>query len=225
MKLTAFRYGNTFITENMAFQAGDESKKIPISLMFFLLETDDKKILIDVGCDTMPGFELVDFEKPVSVLETFGINKEEITHIIITHSHHDHIDAVRHYPDATVYIQEEELKAAGLYLSSRKNIKTFRDYSSPFANVEIRTVGGHSAGSSIVLIKCNDTKYVLCGDECYLPENLQEKRITGCSCNLEKSRDFIAQYTKPEYYPIVFHDLNLVNPGRCKVIFENYLEF
>ena len=58
MKLVVFNYGSTEITGNMAFQSGDSNIKIPISLLFFLIEDGDKKILVDVGCDTMPGFEL-----------------------------------------------------------------------------------------------------------------------------------------------------------------------
>ena len=57
MRLIAFNYGTTEITGNMAFQAGDKSVKIPIALLFFLIEDGDRKILVDVGCDTMPGFE------------------------------------------------------------------------------------------------------------------------------------------------------------------------
>ena len=73
MKLTAFQYGKTEITEAMAFQNGNADVKIPISLMFFLIETEDKKILADVGCDTMPGFRLFEFQKPVDVLKSYGI--------------------------------------------------------------------------------------------------------------------------------------------------------
>ena len=56
MRMTAFRYGKTEITQRMAFQNGDGNVKIPIGLMFFLIEDDNRKILVDAGCDTMPGF-------------------------------------------------------------------------------------------------------------------------------------------------------------------------
>ena len=68
MKLTAFQYGKTEISQRMAFQNGDMQTAIPISLIFFLLEQGERKMLIDVGCDTMPGFLLYEFEKPVNLL-------------------------------------------------------------------------------------------------------------------------------------------------------------
>lgn len=37
----------------MAFKDGNEKIKLPIALLFFLIEYQDKKILIDVGCDKM----------------------------------------------------------------------------------------------------------------------------------------------------------------------------
>ena len=52
MRLVAFKYGTTEITERMAFQDGDENIKLPIALLFFLIEYKNRKILIDVGCDT-----------------------------------------------------------------------------------------------------------------------------------------------------------------------------
>ena len=116
MRLVAFKYGTTEITERMAFQDGDENIKLPIALLFFLIEYKNRKILIDVGCDTMPGFKLFEFELPVRVLERYGIKRTEITDVIITHSHHDHIDAVYNYPQANIHLQKNELEFAKKYL-------------------------------------------------------------------------------------------------------------
>ena len=54
MRLTAFKYGATEITERMAFQDGDENVKLPIALLFFLIEHEDKKILIDSAAILCP---------------------------------------------------------------------------------------------------------------------------------------------------------------------------
>ena len=44
MRLIAFKYGATEITERMAFQDGSEDVKLPVSLLFFLIEHKNKKI-------------------------------------------------------------------------------------------------------------------------------------------------------------------------------------
>ena len=172
MKVIAFKYGDTEITERMVFQDGNENIKVPVALLFFLIEYENKKILIDVGCDTMPGFELFQHKNPVEVLEDYGVKPNEITDVIITHSHHDHIDALYNYTQATVHLHEKELQPAGSYITDEKQVSTFDECRKILDKVEIRHIGGHSAGSSVVLVDCGEYTYVLCGDECYTKENL-----------------------------------------------------
>ncbi len=220
MKLTAFKYGVTEITERMAFQNGDEKKKLPISLLFFLIETKEKKILVDVGCDTMPGFELFEFQKPVEVLESYGVDRGEITDIIITHAHHDHIDALRYYPQATVYLHRNELKRAEKYLSEHSTVRVIDEDNVITCNVEFKHIGGHASGSAIVLIKTEGKTYVLCGDECYTKENLLYQKPTGSSFCLWKSKWFVEEYRKDAYLPILFHDPHLVSNIGHKTLME-----
>ena len=221
MRLTAFRYGTTEITERMAFQDGREDEKIPVSLMFFLIEEGKRKILVDVGCDTMPGFELFEFEKPVNVLEKCGVMSEEITDVVITHSHHDHIAALYNYPKAAVYINEKELPQAEKYLPDKSKAVLFRKSKKLLSNVGILCVGGHSEGSSVVLIERKGSIYVLCGDECYTSENLAERKPTGSSCSLDKCKAFVEEYSKEKYTPILFHDPCVVEKIGFRVIFED----
>jgi len=221
MRIIAFKYGATEITEKMAFQGGNEHVKLPIALLFFLIEHKNRKILIDVGCDTMPGFELFEFEFPVKVLETYGVKRTEITDVIITHSHHDHIDAVYNYPQANIYLQKKELEFAERYLRNAKHISTFEKSEKILDNIEIKYIGGHSAGSSVVLVNCGEYTYVFCGDECYTKENLLKGKVTGCSVCLEKSKYFIEEYMKEKYIPVLFHDPDILSEIGFKVLYED----
>jgi len=93
---------------------------IPSPFIAVLLETEDRKILIDTGS----GYS----EEPITfrgntfqfkgqlnlLLEAEGIKGDEITDVVITHLHPDHVGGVYsddmelHYPNARFYIQEEE---------------------------------------------------------------------------------------------------------------------
>ena len=210
MRLTALKYGETEISEAMAFQNGREDVKLPISLMFFLIEVGEKKILVDVGCDTMPGFPLKKFQKPVKVLESYGVKRDEVTDIIITHAHNDHIGALHYYPSANVYLHKNELENAKSFLPDFSRLCIVENDEVTVANVEFKHIGGHSAGSGIVLVKEKDKTYVLCGDECYTRENLIHKKATGSSFCVEKSKWFVDEYAKDDYTPIIFHDHDLV---------------
>ena len=210
MKIIAFEYGKTEITERMAFQDGRADVKLPIALLFFMIEAEDKKILVDVGCDTMPGFVLYEHKSPPEVLKMYGVSPDEITDIIITHSHHDHIDAIRHYPDARVYIHESETSD----MIKGFNVSTFSDSLEIAEGVTAVYIGGHSEGSSIFMVG----EYVLCGDECYTMENLINNKPTGSSFCLEKSIAFVNEYRKSKYKPILFHDPELVGSIKYKII-------
>lgn len=203
----------------MAFVNGNPDVKIPIALLFFLIETDNKKILIDVGCDTMPGFLLSKFKKPVEVLEDFGVSKDDITDVLITHAHHDHIDGLRYYKNANVIIHKKETDKAQKYLSEDTKLKTFEKEFSVTENVIIKHIGGHSPGSSIVLVYTEDKPIVFCGDECYLRENLLKQKPTGSSADIKKSTEFVTEYSKPEYKTILLHDAELVKDIGAKRIY------
>ena len=49
MKLTAFNYGTTELAENQIFPGGDPQTMRPIALLFFLIETEERRILVDTG--------------------------------------------------------------------------------------------------------------------------------------------------------------------------------
>lgn len=54
--LKAIKYGETVLAEDLIFEGGRPDKCRPISLTIYLLITTSRIILVDAGCDTMPGF-------------------------------------------------------------------------------------------------------------------------------------------------------------------------
>ena len=219
MKLTALKYSETEITERMAFPNGNPEKKLPIALLFFLVETAGRSILVDVGCDTMPGFPLYRFCPPVEVLECCGVPRGSITDVVLTHTHHDHIDALRYYPQAAIWLQQAELAAAQPYLPSSGRLHLFDAGAVICPNVEVRHIGGHSAGSSVLLLSVPQGEYVLCGDECYTRENLLKKIPTGSSLDPAKSTAFVETYSDARYRTVLFHDPDLVKEIGSRVLF------
>lgn len=220
MKLIAFKYGETEIDKAMAFRDGDKNEKLRIDLLFFMLEEGQRKILIDVGCDTMKGFRLIRHEKPVEVLRRSGYSPDEIDSVLITHAHNDHIGAVNYYKNATVYINKLELDESARFIKEPLKIVTFDDSLLITERIEMRKIGGHTRGSSVVLVHTDSSNLVLCGDECYLEENLKLKIPTGSSVSPEHSLAFVREYSAQAYTPIIFHSTALVGELGARVIFE-----
>ena len=209
--ITATVYGRTALPESWILPNGDLRKKEQIQLVLYHIQLPDKQILVDSGCDTMPGFTVEDFVLPPVALRINGINAEDITDVIITHAHHDHIDGLHHFPNATIHIQQDEYLAGKGYFPQGAVVHTFEDNCSITDCVSVEKVGGHTIGSSIVKLEANGKHYVFCGDECYLRVNLQKRIPTATSFCPEKSRRFVEEYSKSKYTTILGHDPQIEN--------------
>ena len=71
-------YGKSFLPESWIFQNGAENKLRPIIFRMYLLKTENRLILVDAGCETMPGFVMTDFIGTVKALENIGVKADEI---------------------------------------------------------------------------------------------------------------------------------------------------
>ena len=91
MKIVALKYGESVFGENNIFKGGRKDVLLPISFTIYLIQTEDKNILVDVGCDDGAGFEMSQFKKPVDVLKEYGLSPNDITDVIITHCPNDYM--------------------------------------------------------------------------------------------------------------------------------------
>ena len=206
MQIVPIIYAHSTLPESMAFAGGAKEKRVPIDFILYCAETDGRRILIDAGCDTMPGFDMVDFVGPVAALSAHGIDKDGITDVIITHAHHDHIEGVCHFPRATIHIQKDEYERGKKYIPSGFRVNTFDEMLPLCEGVRVLKIGAHAVGSCIVELDGDDTTYVVSGDECYSRRCLDEYILTGSSVCPEKSRAFLEKYRAPEYTVLLCHE-------------------
>lgn len=206
MKITPIKYGESFLRDSQVFCNGSRDKLLKIDFIVYLTEFDNRLILIDAGCETMPGFDMKDFIGSVKALENKGFLPESITDIIITHSHHDHIECVKYFKNAVVHIQKDEYDEGIKYIPDDMQVNIFDDRYSICDNIEIIKIGGHTKGSCIVELKSEEKLYVIIGDECYMRENLIKKIPTGTSYCPEKSSEFISRYSNGKYNILLSHD-------------------
>lgn len=206
MEIIPLQYGESFLSEDMIFASGNKNKFREIVFKLYLVKDEGKLILVDAGCETMPGFEMKNFIGTVGVLENINIRPEEITDVLITHSHHDHIECVKYFKNAVIYIQKDEYESGKQYIPSDFNVNIFEQEFAIGTNIKILKIGGHSKGSCVVEIKDNNKTHVIIGDECYLRECLTNKIPTGSSINPEASMNFIKKYSDKKYNVLLCHD-------------------
>ena len=209
MRLYVIKYAESTLQESLIFDGGNPDKNRPISFAVYLVTDGDRKILVDTGCETMPGFVMRDFVTPVSVLESLGFSAEEITDVVITHAHHDHIEAIKHFKNAVVHITDAEYQDGKVYIPKDMRVHTFEGKYYLTPSVTIIEWGGHSKGSAIVEILIDDLTVVLAGDECYTNENIENKTPTGSFFDKKKARKFVQEFSKDGYAVHTCHDISL----------------
>ena len=210
MEIIVFKYGETKLSESMVVKNGDNNKFYDIALLYFLIRLKGRNILIDVGCDNMPGFVVRNFIKPYELLKEYGISYNDITDVIITHAHHDHIHAVKYYKNAIIHIQKQEYENGKSYIPDNFKVETFDDFTEIENCLDVIKIGGHSEGSCIVKLNFKDNKYLFVGDECYDRICFEKEIPSGSTFSLDNNIKFIKEYKNSEYKKIFFHENNFL---------------
>lgn len=217
MKITVFKYGEALYPEERILAGRNPGNSIPMPFCFYLIEKDDRIILVDAGCEGEKRYNMYAYEPPVELLKEYGVNSDDVTDIIVTHAHFDHIEGVNYYKNAVIHIQKDEYANGASYIKDDAKVDLFEDELALFDDVIVKRYGGHSIGSSIVYAG----EYLLCGDECYFYRNFEEKIRVGNSRLPERSQKFVEEYGSGKYKPLLFHDEGIM-PGKVgfEVIYE-----
>lgn len=195
-------YENGFMTQPFAFggeegtQAFDSSVRYRSSLQNFLIDTGKEVILVDTGLpaevpDAIPdeksmvymGKRVKDY---VSALKEAGYTPEQVDKILITHKHADHTGELRAFPNAKIYVGEEEVKAAEF--NGINNIIPVKFTDGAYHNfpesqkiadgVYFIKAKGHTYSNSIVIAEEGGLFYMFHGDITYLDEALYQNKIS-----------------------------------------------
>ena len=218
LKIHAVKYGKSDFQKRFVFQGDKSGGTVPFSWMFYYVEYGDRKILIDTGFNDnrmVKMFGITDFKDPVAILKENGIDADKITDVIITHAHFDHIGNAHRFKNAKFIINKDELAD----LNKGKSMSEVKKFFSDNANViqfdesyllydmfNIKKIGGHTKGSSVVFFKSGGTDYCFTGDEAYVAENVSKNLANGSSFNLNNNKKFLDMLNKSSYKLFIFHD-------------------
>jgi glyoxylase-like metal-dependent hydrolase (beta-lactamase superfamily II) len=91
---------------------GPKTDSVRIDFMVWLIQGKGKNILVDAGfLNGIPDaadFDVTNYTRPDSALLKLAVKPEEITDIILSHPHWDHIDGIGLFPNAHIWIQKED---------------------------------------------------------------------------------------------------------------------
>ncbi len=177
------------------------------SLQNYLIDTGKEVILVDTGLPAGTPEEIPDENSLAftgkdicSYLEAFealGYKKEQVTKILLTHRHADHSGELKSFPDAQIYVNEEELSSAELQGIGNIVPVRFTDgayYSFPESQKIVEGVymvkaKGHTNGNSIIIAENNGKFYMMHGDITYVDEALYENKLSVVYDDLKADRE------------------------------------
>ncbi len=214
-----------FYTQPFAFSgeegmaAFDKNVRYRGSLQNYLIDTGSEVILVDTGLpagtpeespdENSLAFTGLDISTYVQAFENLGYKKEQVTKILLTHRHADHSGELKSFPNAKIYVNEDEIGADEL--KGLPNLVPVKFTDGAFFNFpESQTIcegvhfikaKGHTNGNSIVIVENDGLFYMLHGDITYVDEALYQNKLSVVFDNkdearktLDRVREFVSKH-------------------------------
>jgi glyoxylase-like metal-dependent hydrolase (beta-lactamase superfamily II) len=111
--IKAIRYATSPGVPISALVVGGPSDKVDIAMVVWLIRGGGHTILFDSGFhrDTfLKEFPMRDYLRPDEAVKTAGVDPTEVTDIVISHAHWDHMGGIDLFPRAQVWIQKDEYR-------------------------------------------------------------------------------------------------------------------
>jgi glyoxylase-like metal-dependent hydrolase (beta-lactamase superfamily II) len=209
--------------------------------IWFLNGDNGRKVLVDVGCvrdSANPLAHLRDYQRPDSALQRIHVNADDVTDVIITHPHSDHIGGLHLFGKATIWMQKNDffyfVGGAWQKGASHKGLDK-RDVPKIIqANLEgrlqlidgdsieiipgIRVFIGskHTYESQHLLVSSKTEKVLLASDDSWFYYNLHHE------LSVPLTFDTQAYITQLRRMKTLVADTNLIIPGHDPLVLSNF---
>jgi glyoxylase-like metal-dependent hydrolase (beta-lactamase superfamily II) len=222
-------------------KGADPARKLDIAMMIWLVRGNGRNVLVDSGFyheRFFKDWDVKDFTRPSDTLSRVGLKPEDITDVIVTHMHWDHVDGADLFPNARIWIQKDELEYyAGEAWQSEKthggidqdDVLTLvklntqgrvglvdGDAQEILPGITCYTGGKHTYQSQYVGVRTSAGTVVLASDNMYLYENL-EKHVP-IAATLDAASNLRAQDRMKE----LAARRELIVPGHDPAVFERF---
>lgn len=191
------------------------------SLQNYLIDTGKEVILVDTGLpkdtpeespdENSPIFTGHDSQDYMEGLIVLGYQPEQVTKIVLTHKHNDHSGRLHEFPNAQIFVNEEECGAEELKgLSNVVPVKftsgafyNFPETQEIATNVYMIKAKGHTNGNSIVIAEDKEEGlfYMLHGDITYVDEALYRNKLSvvfedikEARVTMDRVREFVSKH-------------------------------
>jgi glyoxylase-like metal-dependent hydrolase (beta-lactamase superfamily II) len=196
---------------------GPKDEKVEIAMVVWLIRGGGRTILFDSGFHRetfVKDFPMKDYLRPDKAVETAGVKPEEVTDVVISHAHWDHMGGIDLFPKANVWIQKEEYRYYtmdawqpggnhdGIDPEDAKELVQLDsegrmhlvdgDNVEIFPGIRAYTGARHTYASQYLRVEGNPT-FVLASDNCYFYLNLSSHLASATFRDADHAANIVAQ--------------------------------
>jgi len=247
----AVRFAHVSYPVSSLVRGAERGRDIDIAFTVWVMRAGNRVVLLDAGFyreKFIARWKPMDFVTPAEAVQRgLGIAPQQVTDIVISHSHWDHVDGADLFPRATVWIQKEEydyyvgpqgevLHTGGADADDAKMLAELNkagrvrlvdgDAKEILPGITVYTGGKHTFASQFAGVKTTAGTVVLASDNAYLYENLEKKlpiaQTLDAASNLKAQERMLALAASPSlvipgHDPAVFERFPLIAPGVVKI--------
>lgn len=92
-------------------RGASRDERLDIAMVVWLIRGEGHTILFDSGFHRkkwFDQFQVTDFLSPEEAVRQAGVDPAQVTDVIISHAHWDHMGGIDLFPNATIWIQKAE---------------------------------------------------------------------------------------------------------------------
>jgi glyoxylase-like metal-dependent hydrolase (beta-lactamase superfamily II) len=220
-----------------------KDEKIDTIYALWLVRGGGRNILFDSGFHRERWFKvwtIKDYLQPDEAVKIAGVNPEEVTDIVVSHAHWDHMGGIDLFPKAVVWIQKEEFRYytgpawqpggdhGGIdpgdvqqlvRLNTEGRLRLVDgDNVEIFPGIRAYTGGRHTFASQYLRVDGNPP-FVLASDNVYLYRNLAEHKPSATFSDADHAANIAAQSRMIE---LAGGNPDRVIPGHDAAQFQKY---
>jgi glyoxylase-like metal-dependent hydrolase (beta-lactamase superfamily II) len=175
---------------------GQDDADIGMDYFFWIVRDEQGALVVDTGFSPEGGANRArtTLMTPAEILARLGIDPGEITQVVITHAHYDHIGNLGLFPRAEFVIAKreydfwtgphatrrqfhhsvEDAELAELRrLHAEGRVRTYRGTRKLTPGIELIEVGGHTPGQTAVLVQTSQGPVLLASDAVHYYEEIE----------------------------------------------------
>jgi glyoxylase-like metal-dependent hydrolase (beta-lactamase superfamily II) len=241
--IQAIRYGvSPGVPVGALVVGGPQDEKVDVDFVVWLIRGGGHNILFDSGFHRDRWFKqwkITDYLRPDEAVKLAGVNPDEVTDIVISHAHWDHMGGIDLFPKATVWIQKDEYRyyTADAWQSGGQHGGIDADDIQQLVrlntegrlrmvdgdNVEILPgirafVGSRHTFASEYLRVDGNPPYVLASDNVYFYRNLSEHKASATFSDADHAGNIKAQARMVE----LAGSVDRIVPGHDALQFQKF---